>query len=126
MTDDERRAIEQAARDYFDAWFQGDPERMAHALHPQLAKRRTADNGSDLVEIRADDVIEDAARGPKTQFDHTYDVQIVEVGPDMASVVVHSDPFTEYLHIGRFDGHWKIVNAFYRRNPRDDVRGGST
>lgn len=119
MADDERRAIEGAARAYFDSWFEGDPERMIRVVHPQLAKRRTAENGTELVEIRAGDVIEDAARGPKIEFDRTYDVRIVEVGPDMASVVVHSDPFTEYLHLGRFDGEWKIVNAFYRRNPRD-------
>lgn len=45
MTDDERRAVEQAARDYFDSWFEGDPQRMARVLHPQLAKRRAAGSG---------------------------------------------------------------------------------
>jgi hypothetical protein len=119
MTDDERRSIERAAADYFDSWFDGDPQRMARVLHPQLAKRRAADSGSELVEIPADDLIADVGSGPKTGYDRTYEVQVVDIGEDMASVVVHSDPFTEYLHLARFDDGWKIVNTFYGRNRRD-------
>lgn len=118
MTDDERRAVEGAVRDYFDSWFEGDTERMAGVLHPRLSKRRAADSGSELLEVPADDLIEDVRTGPKTGFDRSYEVLIVEIGQDMASAVVHSDPFTEYLHLGRFEGAWKIVNAFYRWNPR--------
>ncbi len=121
MTDNERRAIEQAAADYFDSWFEGDPQRMAHVLHPHLAKRRAADNGSELLEVPADDLIQDVASGPQTDYDRTYQIQVVDIGQDMASVVIHSDPFTEYLHLGRFDDGWKIVNTFYRRNPRDQA-----
>jgi hypothetical protein len=121
MTDDERRAVEQAARDYFDSWFDGNPQRMARVLHPQLAKRRAADSGSQLLEVPADDLIDDVASGPKTDYDRTYEVRVADIGQDMASVVVHSDPFTEYLHLARFDGEWRIVNAFYRRNAHDQV-----
>jgi len=116
MTDDDRGAVEQGVRDYFDAWFEGDPDRMAQALHPELAKRRAAGQGSELVLIRAEDVIEDTRSGPKT-YDHNYDVVVLDVDGDMASAVVHSQPFTEYLHLGRFDDGWQVVNAFYRRNP---------
>jgi hypothetical protein len=121
MTDEERRAIEQAAADYFDSWFEGDARRMVRVLHPQLAKRRAADSGSELLEVPADDLIADVASGPKAGYNRTYEIQVVDIGEDMASVVVHSDPFTEYLHLARFDGTWKIVNAFYRRNRRDRV-----
>lgn len=119
MTDDDRRAVEQTARDYFDSWFEGDRERMARVLHPRLAKRRAGDSGSELVEVPAEDLIDDVASGPQTGYDRTYEVRIVDIGQDMASVVVRSDPFNEYLHLGRFDGGWRIVNSFYRRNPRD-------
>ncbi|TMB56670.1 MAG: GNAT family N-acetyltransferase [Chloroflexi bacterium] len=54
-------------------------------------------------------------------YDRTYEIQVVDIGHDMASVVVHSDPFTEYLHLARFDDGWKIVNAFYRRNRPNQV-----
>jgi hypothetical protein len=31
-------------------------------------------------------------------------------------VVVRSQPFDEYLHLGRFDGRWLIINALYVRH----------
>ena len=32
-------AIVRCALDYFEGWFDADPERMRRALHPELAKR---------------------------------------------------------------------------------------
>jgi Putative lumazine-binding len=120
MTDD-RAAIERTVTDYFDSWFEGHPERMARVLHPKLAKRRAADAGSELLEVPYDDLVDDVASGPKTGGDRQYEIQVVAMDERMASVVVHSDPFTEYLHLARFDDGWQIVNAFYRRNrPQTD------
>jgi len=48
MTDSERAAVVRTVADYFDSWFEGDPERMARVLHPSLAKRRIADAGTDF------------------------------------------------------------------------------
>jgi hypothetical protein len=39
LSPDQLEAIEQAARDYYEGWFEGDPERLARCLHPKLAKR---------------------------------------------------------------------------------------
>jgi len=119
---DERAAIERTVTAYFDSWFEGDPERMARVLHPQLAKRRAADAGSELLDVPADDLVDDVASGPKTGWDRHYDIQVVAMDDGMASVVVHSDPFTEYIHLARFDNGWQIVNTFYRRNRRQTDR----
>jgi hypothetical protein len=115
MTDDERGAVERCAADYFDSWFDGDPERMRRAVHPQLAKRRAAESGSELLEVPADDLVEGVSGGPQTGYDRHYEIQVLDIDRKMASVLVRSDPFIEYLHIGRFDHGWQIVNAFYRR-----------
>jgi hypothetical protein len=39
LSPEQVEAIEQAARDYFEGWFEGDPDRMSRCLHPRLAKR---------------------------------------------------------------------------------------
>ena len=39
LSPDHVKAIEQATRDYYEGWFEGDPERLAKCLHPRLAKR---------------------------------------------------------------------------------------
>lgn len=116
MTDEERAAIERTVADYFDSWFEGDPEKMKRVLHPQLAKRRAANTGPELQEVPAGDLVDDVASGPKAGWDRNYQIDIVAMDDGMASVAVHSDPFTEYLHLARFDGAWLIVNTFYRRN----------
>lgn len=116
VTDEDLAAIERTVTDYFDSWFEGDPDKMARVLHPKLSKRRGAGTGTDLIEVPADDLVDDVASGPKGGWDRQYQVDILAMDDGMASVAVHSDPFTEYLHLGRFDGAWLIVNAFYRRN----------
>ena len=53
---------------------------------------------------------------PRTQYEHWQDVHVVDVAGDIATVVVRSQPFDEYLHLGRFDGRWLIINALYVRH----------
>jgi hypothetical protein len=88
MTDE--KAIKSTVLDYFEGWFDGDAGRMERALHPQLAKRSLG-NGT-LDEDTAPEMIEATAAG---------------------SVVVHSNVYREYLHLGQTDEGWKIVNALW-------------
>src|SRR6185436_15891545 len=37
--DPDAPAIRQAALDYIEGWWEGNPERMARAVHPELVKR---------------------------------------------------------------------------------------
>jgi Putative lumazine-binding len=41
------------------------------------------------------------------------EVTVLDVFQDIATVMVRSQPFTEYLHLGRFGDRWLIVNALY-------------
>ena len=41
------------------------------------------------------------------------EVTVVDVFHDVASVVVRSQPFVEYLHLARFGDQWLIVNPLY-------------
>lgn len=114
MAADERAAVEQVVRDYFESWFDGDPDRMRRALHPQLAKRHIADDGQELRDVPSADLVEATATGPRPEVGRTLDVRVLDVGPDLATVHVVSEPFYEYLHLGRFAGDWLIVNSFFR------------
>jgi hypothetical protein len=114
---EDEAAIERAVLDYFEGWFGGDAERMERALHPGLAKRSLADDGVSLDPNTAEDMIERTAAGGArgrrpglTQLD----VQVVEVYEEIATVVVHSNVYREYLHLARTRHGWKIVNALWR------------
>ena len=38
---------------------------------------------------------------------------MLDVFRDIATVMVRSEPFVEYLHLARFGKRWLIVNALY-------------
>ena len=109
-------AVAAVATEYFQSWFAGDGDRMGAVLHPALSKRTPQHPGGPgltLNEDTAESMVSDTARGPRTQYEPRQDVHVVDVAGDIATVVVRSEPFDEYLHLGRFDGRWLIINALY-------------
>jgi hypothetical protein len=112
-------AVAAVATEYFQSWFAGDGDRMGAVLHPALSKRTPEHPGGPgltLVEDTAESMVSDTARGPRTQYEPWQDVHVVDVAGDIATVVMRSQPFDEYLHLGRFDGRWLIINALYVRH----------
>jgi Putative lumazine-binding len=112
-------AVAAVATEYFQSWFAGDGERMRAVLHPALSKRTPQHPGGPgltLDEDTAESMVSDTAQGPRTQYEAWQDVHVVDVAGDIATVIVRSQPFDEYLHLGRFDGRWLIINALYVRH----------
>jgi Putative lumazine-binding len=113
MTDQE--AVTSTVHDYYEGWFEGDAGRMERAVHPRLAKRAPLGDG-ELDEDTAESMI-DATKAGRGTHHHpdkrTIDVEVTEIFGPIASVVVHSKIYREYLHLTRTDDGWKIVNALY-------------
>ena len=110
--DTERAAIVATALDYFEGWFDGDPERMERALHPTLVKR-----GPELRNVTKDQMVAWTAAGEGRAEDpgpgRRIEVTVVDVHGTIASAVVDSDVYREYLHLVRTDEGWKVVNALW-------------
>jgi len=119
--DVEREAITDAVLDYFEGWFTADAERMRRALHPQLAKRRLAEETGRLDESPTPEMIEATAAGAGLRYDNPgeIDVQVVEIHGRISTVVVHSSVYREYLHLVRTSGGWRIVNALWAQADPD-------
>lgn len=120
----DEQALQDIARAYLESWLDGDGERMRSALSPLLAKRGL-DYGPDyaptgLHHVDAEYMVASAARGPRTQFDRTITITILDVADNIASVKVASDPFIDYLHLAKLEAGWSIVNALYEN--RDPTR----
>jgi Putative lumazine-binding len=87
---------------------------MERALHPQLAKRSLGDRKLD--EDTANEMVEaTAARRGKSRDpgDRGIEIDVVEVYGSIATAVVHSSVYREYLHLARTENGWKIVNALW-------------
>lgn len=106
----DREPVERAALDYFEGWFDGNPERMDRALHASLVKR----SGADLTPTTKEEMVDATREGAgKRDAERELEVEVVEVYGDIATVVVRSVPFREYLHLVRAPDGWRIVNALY-------------
>ena len=113
-------AIRQAAMDYVQGWYEGDVERVRRSLHPELAKRRILrdpETGEERFRHVTQQLLVDLTRQgggsevPVAQ--RYYDVAILDVTGEIASVRAESYEYVDYLHLALSDGRWLIVNVLY-------------
>ena len=118
-------AIRQAALDYIEGWYEGNPERMERALHPELAKRIVHTNPqnsrSRLDQMSALSLVLGTRRGggkdtPKEK--QQKDVTILDVYENAASVKIVASDWIDYLHMAKFNGRWVIVNVLWELKPK--------
>ena len=112
-------AIRATIDDYYLGWYDADGDRMARALHPDLAKRGwlrdtsggwvvDPDTNATMVEAAA------AGRGRRSDPDaRAYTVAVSDAYGDIAAAVVHAVPYVDYLHLVRTPAGWRILNALW-------------
>ena len=119
-TSSDEAAVVAAALDYFEGWFEGDATRMDRALHPGLAKRSLSQGdpeSTDPSSLTKERMVEltgaGGGKGESPDGGLRIDVEVVDLHGNIASVVVRSAVYREYLHLVRTDEGWKIVNALW-------------
>lgn len=122
----EIKAIEAACYDYVDGQLEGDPARVARALHPDLAKRAarpaTQDEPLALRRMTKDELVALTRQGviktPRNQWQRS--VRVLDIAGNAAVARVETPWFIDYFHLGRWGDRWVIVNALYYPKPRAD------
>ena len=118
---EDREQILVAARDYIESWLDGDAERMARCLHPELAKRSVAADpgmaGSPVETISRDEMIQATGEGRGTRYERPYELSILDAFGDIASVRVLSSVYMDYLHVARSGDRWLLLNVLWQRRP---------
>jgi hypothetical protein len=117
-------AIEATCFDYVDGQLEADPQRVARALHPDLAKRSViGDTPYERLGLRRmskEELValtrQGALKTPKERWDRS--CRVLDVVGEAASVRLETPWFVDYFHMGRFDGRWIIVNALWHSKPK--------
>jgi hypothetical protein len=116
----DEKAIEEAALNYVEGWYEGNPVLMEKALHTDLAKRRPhllkQSGGTLLDDISASNLIEytRAAFGKLKEGEEMNNTfTLLDLHENIATVKLISKDFIDYLHLANFDGEWKIVNVLW-------------
>jgi len=126
----DEEAIKATALDYIEGWYTGDAARMEHALHPALAKRIVtpgADGHAMVQNMTAEQLVAATGAGGGTrtpQDQRRMDVQVLDIYENVASVRVTANDWIDYLHIGKVDGEWKIINVLWELTPEAKARMG--
>lgn len=118
-------AIRAAALDYAEGWYEGDPERMERAVHPELAKRivHTQEGRSRLDQMGAMRLVQSTragyGKGVPAEVRQA-DVEILDVYGGAASVRVTMHSWIDYMHLAKWEGQWKIVNVLWELKPEGE------
>ena len=119
-----RSAVEATCFDYVDGQLEGDPVRVARALHPDLAKRRvlgdTPDERLGLRRMSKEELVDLTRQGalktPKEQWNRS--CRVLDVAGNTAVARAETPWFVDYFHLGKFGERWIIVNALWYQKPR--------
>jgi hypothetical protein len=116
-------AIRAAALDYIDGWYAADADRMARALHPELAKRNVTTDAagrSRLIQMSAMSLVDGTRAGGGSRIPEAarkHDVRILDAYAGAASVRVTAATWVDYMHLAKWNGRWVIVNVLWENEP---------
>jgi hypothetical protein len=106
-------AIRQTALDYMDGWYESDEGRVTRALHTDVVKRNIDDNG--LQELSTEVFIDFMRKGEGSKFkgDRQITITILDIFKNIATLRVESAEYYDYVHIGKVNGTWAIINVLW-------------
>jgi hypothetical protein len=122
-------AIRATALDYVEGWYEGNPQRMSRALHPELVKRivvsDTATKQSVLQNMGATALVNGTRHGygkstPKNR--QQKDVAILDIFGNAASAKAVMAEWIDYMQLARVNGRWVIVNVLWEKKPEAEVK----
>jgi Putative lumazine-binding len=127
QTDGDREAIKRTALNYAEGWYEGNAEKMESALSPDLAKRivRTNPQGqSGLGQMTAMTLVQGTRGGSGKQTlkeEQQKDVTILDAMNNSATVKLEMRDWVDYMHIGKMNGKWVIINVLWEMKPQKTV-----
>ncbi|WP_370477012.1 nuclear transport factor 2 family protein [Tamlana flava] len=127
QTQNDSLQIRETVLNYIEGMETNDPKRIEKAMHPDLAKRTIAKN-KEGIEYPAN-MTAASLIGYAKDFDYTLfyigdedpkeplraDVTIYDISNGIASVKAATNKFefVDYIHLGKLDGEWKIINILW-------------
>ena len=118
-------SIKMVALDYIEGWYEASPERMERALHPDLAKRvvQNVDGEDRLLATSFERMMELVEnKTPDQDALKNISIEILDLHGNLASVKTTSPDFIDYLHMAKWQGVWKIINALWEFTPEGKKR----
>ena len=120
--DKDKEAINKTILNYIEGWYEGNAERMAEALHPELTKKGVQTlpqtGGTLLSYASTTNMVEytKAGFGKLPAEERGIKVEILDVYNEIATAKAVSAKFIDYIHLVKYNGQWKILNVIWEKN----------
>ncbi|MFZ4620847.1 MAG: nuclear transport factor 2 family protein [Bacteroidota bacterium] len=120
--------IRLAVTNYADGWYEGDTLKMTKAIHPRMTKRIVGwsrefkNNQNVLQELNAFQLMDGTQKGIGKRIPaerRLKNVTILSMYTNTVSVKLEMADWFEYLHLGRWNGEWKIINSLWEMKPQE-------
>jgi hypothetical protein len=122
-------AIRSAALDYAEGWYEGNHQRMARAVHPELVKRivvsDTATKQSVIQNMGATALVNGTRRGygKKTPRERQEkEVTILDIFGNAASAKAVMADWIDYMQLAKVNGRWVILNVLWEEKPESRTK----
>ena len=124
QTENDSLLIKETALNYIAGLFTNNYERVEKAIHPELAKRviKKDDKGNYRLSnmgyselLYYTNTLKTKDQNPDEPF--KAEVIIFDISEDIATVKLTQNKyrFFDYLHLGKINGDWKIINLLWAR-----------
>ena len=116
VSPEDMKKLEKPLRDYVEGWYDKDTARVAEGLHPKLAKRSlNAESPGGIDQYTRSSLLQVVAQyGGSGGTERIFDMAVLDTGNNIASVKLVSNAFVDYIHVGRTNGTWKIMNVLWK------------
>jgi hypothetical protein len=115
--------VRKAALDYIDGAYSGDASRMERAIHGELTKifpLVLPKTNKPMLNRSGAGLLIEATRANMMSLEESQrniEVTVLGMTERLASVMVLSRMYYDYLQLAKLDGQWKIVNVLWKPNP---------
>ena len=125
--EEDKKAVVETAMNYMEGAYTADAERMALAVHPELTKVQLStfpQTGTYYLRPAGATRLIEVVRGMQVvpEEDRKIELKVLDIGNDMAVMMMDSAHFHDLLQLAKIEGEWKIVNVLWIPNP--DSEGG--
>jgi hypothetical protein len=114
---DDSTAIRTTVRDYIEAYYTGDAQRMQQTLHPHYLKHMIH-GGADMRERTAAQMVGEVRKnGVPTDLpaaDRTEQVIVLDIAGEIAEAKLVTPHWVDYMTLAKTEAGWKILSVVQR------------
>ncbi|MCB0463947.1 MAG: nuclear transport factor 2 family protein [Flavobacteriaceae bacterium] len=112
--------VKETVRKYIESFYLTQPEKGQESIHPLLAKRTIQEfaDGSEFLKGMSFEEMNNLgkvfnAKG-KYNKDSKKEIIILDMMDKTASVKLIAEGWVDYMHLGKINGKWKIINILWQ------------